>query len=137
MITPKDKDKVLNAIIIRYEEAGEHEFMTDYENLFPDQDINYPDYCIILEQFKEKRLLSDIVPITKHIKRIIVSANLFDFYNHGGFVVQEEILQRNLEKLNYELMKLAKEVNPGLSESIGKITEIAASVATALGFFSG
>ena len=52
-------------------------------------------------------------------------------------MVQEELLRANLQKLDYELTKLAKEINPGLTDRIANITGIAASIATALGLFKG
>jgi hypothetical protein len=42
----------------------------------------------------------------------------------------------NLEKLNYELLKLAEDVNPSAVRQIEVITGIAASVAGALGLFA-
>jgi hypothetical protein len=135
MITPKDKDKVLNAIIIRDEEAKKHEFEISYNDFFPDGDISCDDFRIILEQFNKIGLLSYMTGISGNSFYIHVTASLFDYYNHGGFVAQEEILLANLQKLGYELEILSKEANPNLLERIGNITEIAASVATALGLF--
>ena len=135
MITPKDKDKVLNAIIIRYEESENHNFILEYDNVFHNREISCDEFQLILEHFKEKRLLSYVSHLTDSDTQIHVSANLFDFFNHGGFVAQEEILLANLQKLGYELEILSKEASPDLLDRIRRIAEIAASVTTALGLF--
>ena len=135
MITPKLKDEVLNAIIIRYNDTNSDRFDIDCEESFPEKTLSDSDFRMILHQFKEKQLLSVVDNLTGNSYYIHVTANLFDFYNHGGFVCQEEILLANLKKLDCEFKKLAKEVDPGLSEKIGRIAEIAASCAIALGFF--
>ncbi|RHU30980.1 hypothetical protein DXD68_04085 [Parabacteroides sp. TM07-1AC] len=60
---------------------------------------------------------------------------IYDFFNHGGFTAQEEFLRANLEKLNLELLKLSKDIEPSKLETISSITAIASSVATTLGLF--
>ena len=64
-----------------------------------------------------------------------MKAEISDFFNHGGFTAQEELLRANLEKLNLELLKLSKDLEPSVLEKANTITAIAGSVATALGLF--
>ena len=66
---------------------------------------------------------------------INLKAEIFDFFNHGGFTAQEELLRANLEKLNLELLKLSKDLEPSVLEKANTITAIAGSVVTALGLF--
>ena len=135
MITPKDKDKVLSAIIACNKESGSYSFVLEYDDCFPDKEINCSGFNIILEHFLERGLLKKLDHWTSGSSFIHISVNLFDFFSHGGFVAQEEILRANLEKLDYELTKLSKENNPEIYDSIIKISGIAASIATALGLF--
>ncbi|MCC2779572.1 hypothetical protein LK518_09105 [Parabacteroides distasonis] len=132
MITPAIKDKVLAAIVSHAEEI----FLMKPEEVFPNKEISKRQFELILLQFEEMGLLRKA---ERHGTSFLISisANIYDFFNHGGFVVQEELLRANLQKLDYELTKLAKEINPGLTDRIANITGIAASIATALGLFKG
>lgn len=131
MITPAIKDKVLMAIV-----AGNLPgIFLRYEQLFPDHEISNDELRLILEQFVVDGLLKTLQLRTVGVYVAFPTAKLFDFFNHGGFTAQEELLRANLEKLNLELLKLSKEIEPSKLEAINAITAIAASVATALGLF--
>lgn len=103
MITPAIKDKVLVAIVSHAEEI----FLMKPEEVFPNKEISKRQFELILLQFEEMGLLRKA---ERHGTSFLISisANIYDFFNHGGFVVQEELLRANLQKLDYELTKLAK-----------------------------
>lgn len=61
--------------------------------------------------------------------RISMKVPAFDFYSHGGFVGQEELLRKNIEKLLLEIESL----KPSMPDKISTITSIAGNIATALG----
>lgn len=131
MITPKDKDMIVAAIV-----AEPHSmFHLAYKDVFPDGCVSDDDFDLTLLQFKEKGLLSSVSIMTGGLAYIGKSANIYDFYSHGGFIAQEEILRANLEKLDYELMKLSCDIDPRFSSRVERITGIAAYVATALSLF--
>ena len=122
MITPKVKDKILEAIV-----SGKLPGMfLYYERLFPNHEISNDELRLILEQFVDR---------TAGVYVAFPTADLFDFFNHGGFVAQEELLRANLEKLNLELLKLSKDIEPSKLETINTITSIAGNIATALELF--
>jgi hypothetical protein len=81
-------------------------------------------------------LLEKAKEFTEEQCLIVIRADIYDFHRHGGFIVQEELLRANLEKLNYELLKLAEDIDPSAVRRIEIITGIAASVATALRLFA-
>lgn len=62
---------------------------------------------------------------------IIVRADAFDFLGRGAFTIQEELLQKNIEKLLKEIDNL----EPSRSEQAERIASIASAIMTALGFF--
>lgn len=130
IITPHIKDKVLIAILSRENEV----FLMKHEDVFPDKEISKRQFELILLQLEELGLLRKVKSHGTSFL-ISISANIYDFFNHGGFVAQEELLRSNLQKLDYELTKLAQEINPGLTDRVTGITGIAASIATALGLF--
>lgn len=54
-----------------------------------------------------------------------------DYYRHGGFKAQEELLTQNIQKLILELEQL----KPDIPERAGLIAGIAGNIAAALGLF--
>ena len=121
MITPEIKDKVLCAIVASKEPV----FNLTYEDVFPEKEISKRHFELILIQFVETGLLR-IATNNGSYFFISISANIYDFFNHGGFIVQEEILRANLQKLDYELTKLSQDIDPGLTDRVVKISGIAA-----------
>lgn len=132
MITPEIKDKVLCVIVASKEPV----FDLTYEDVFPEKEISKRHFELILIQFMENGLLRKATDCGSYFF-ISISANIYDFFNHGGFIAQEEILRANLQKLDYELTKLSQDIDPGLTDRVVKITGIAASIATALSLFKG
>lgn len=132
MIAPADKDKVLIAIASHDDPL----FYIHYDDVFPKKDVSENKFRLILNQFVQMGLLNKASSVTGGAFSVVPTANLYDFLSHGGFVAKEEILRANLEKLDYELTKLAKDIDPTLSSRVENITGIAASIATALNLFS-
>ena len=62
---------------------------------------------------------------------VSLNAEAHDMVLHGGFVAQEELLRKNIEKLELEL----KSLEPSLLGKVETISNIAANIATALGLF--
>jgi len=125
MITPIIKDRILNKLISTgfsvklniKEEAMEFE-------------IHPQELLIILEQFEEYGLIK----LTKFLggeMLIKFKAEAFDLNNHGGFVAQEELLTKNIEKLLLELERL----KPSMPDRIEKITSIISAITSALSLF--
>ena len=131
MITPAIKDQILMAIV----SGNLPGIFLRYEQLFPNHEISNNELRLILDQFVVDGLLKTLQLRTVGVYVAFPTANLFDFFNHGGFTAQEELLRANLEKLNLELLKLSKDIEPSKLETISSITAIASSVATALGLF--
>lgn len=132
MITPVIKDKVLSSLL-SYDETT---LYFDFDKLGELLDIEQKYAIIILKQFERLGLVNLGHYNSKDTVIISLNAEIYDFFSHGGFIGQEEILQANLEKLNLELLKLAKDIEPSKLETINRITSIAGNIATALGFFN-
>lgn len=131
IITPPIKDKVLQAIL-----AEDNIPCTiHYPIVFPDKEITGQQMKLLLNQFVNIGLLDKVVETGGHSFWIRINANIYDFFQHGGFEVQEEILKANIQKLSYELEVLSKESIPGLKERVAGISAIAASISTALSLF--
>lgn len=53
---------------------------------------------------------------------------LHDFANKGGFAIQEEIFKANLDKLEFEIDLLRKQLSPDKLDSLNKISSIASAL---------
>lgn len=129
MITPAIKDKLLRYLIAQ----EQIDLEIDFHDLYEQTGIRFDLANMILEHFDRHGLILYQGYIGGCC--INLKAEIFDFFNHGGFTAQEELLRANLEKLNLELLKLSKDLEPSVLEKANTITAIAGSVATALGLF--
>ena len=59
---------------------------------------------------------------------IIMCAELHDFAQKGGFVIQEEIFKANIEKLGFEIDNLRKQLAPDKLDTLNKISSIASAL---------
>lgn len=69
--------------------------------------------------------------------KIYLNSKLDTFYRYGGFKMQDQMLSNDLERLKLELENLKNAVEPPVSEKVKTITEIAASITSALAFAFG
>lgn len=131
MITPAIKDQILNVLISQ----DKPNVNLNYDDLFPNNEIPVNEFFLIIKQFAKYGFLENPLFAGNMMISAQKTADIYDFFNHGGFTAQEELLRANLEKLNLELLKLSKDIEPSKLETISSITAIASSVATALGLF--
>lgn len=141
MITPKLKDKVLH-ILCSGELAFETYYTVDKRSFLEDlSDKDNPsDSCSeneltsILAQFQRMGLISDFANDSRSVNLVVLlEAN--DFYSHGGFQAQEEILKANIEKLGRELDLLSKELSPNHLDTANKLAGIGSAILSALPLF--
>lgn len=83
----------------------------------------------ILQQFGRMGLLEKAVE-NKRGFDIILRIKAIDFFNRGGFVIQEELLVKNIEKLLNEIENL----KPNTLEQTNYIASIATAILTAYNF---
>lgn len=130
IITPEMKDKVLADLL----SADNPSFDLDYQ----DSETEYgfaPAYVkLILDDFASKELIK-VTYVMGNRARIHVKAKAMELHQHGGFVVEEEILKGNLEKLGLELETLAKQLSPDYAEKASQISQIASAVLQGLSLF--
>ena len=132
MIRIKDKDVLLAYILA----SGKERYVIEYKEVFPDHEVEEFEFYLMLEQFQKMKLLESTKRMSGGASFIRISASIYDFFRHGGFAAQEELLRSNIEKLGYELDELSKSTDKSVLERVGRISQIAASVIKALGLFS-
>jgi hypothetical protein len=124
MISPDLKDRALKKIV----DGGidEDHTITHYAS---ELECSPDELRMVIRDFEARHLIS-----TTRVKGdcVIVTAevNAHDFVRRGGFAVQEELLQKNIEKLLLEIESL----KPSMPDRVEKITSIIGGISTALGF---
>ena len=117
-ITYYDKDKILS-YLIKCDTVYPHEHsMVDFEEM--QETTGYSPRLInaILEGFQEEGLISNLNFLEVH-------QSAFDLFNRGGFTMKENILQKEIEKLLFEVERL----KPSLGDKVEKITTIISNIA--------
>jgi DNA-binding TFAR19-related protein (PDSD5 family) len=76
------------------------------------------------------RRLSDL-KLSRSVTYLAINVELHDYYLHGGFAAQEELLEKNIKKLLLEIEAL----KPSMPDKINLLTGIIANISTALGLF--
>ena len=130
LITPKLKDDLLADLL----SVGSMNVQNDIHSCAKEFNTTSDIVEAVYDQFEEMGLLKQ----TKCLGGTIIfklTAKAHDFYSHGGFVAQEEILKANSQKLSDELDFLAKQLSPNLCEKAASLSTIAANIAAVLGLF--
>ena len=141
MITPKLKDRVLDLLCSSTFEFDEHYNLPKkafLEELFdknePSKSCTENEFVSILSQFQRIGLISGYANNSQTVEfEVLVEAQ--DFYSHGGFQAQEEILKANIEKLGNELELLSKELAPDHLDMANKLAGIGSAILSALPLF--
>ena len=130
MITPKLKDELLSQFVNVGSMRAETNINTTAEELGTSSDI----VEAIFDQFEEMGFFTQQKCMGGNI-RFLINVKAHDFYRHGGFQAQEEILKANIEKLSYELDLLSKQLSPDHLETADKIAGISSAILSALSLF--
>jgi hypothetical protein len=126
MITPELKDSILKELI----EVPHKCFRVGLRETSKSHNIDSYTLEIILDYFEQKGFLSQKKLISGCVD-IYMKVPAYDFYMHGGFVGQEELLTKNIQKLLLEIESL----KPSIPDRVSTITTIVGNIATALSLF--
>ena len=130
IVMPEEKDKIIGELI-KYNKNG---FCFGYKDV-PDMKISKVQFERVMVEIENMGMIS--IEGYKDGGKIYPNAKLDTFYRYGGFKMQDQILSNDLERLKLELESLKKAVEPPVSDKIKTITEIAASITSALAFVFG
>lgn len=132
IITPQLKDELLVELLA----TSKYRYEIDCHELAPSFNTKPFILHIMLQQFAELGLI-DYPNDGRGYGKVTIRAKAHDFYLHGGFAVQEEILKANIEKLGRELEVLAASLTPDLADKAAELSSIGANILTALAAVCG
>lgn len=124
-VTYIEKDKVLNFLCKNC--SPEQLLKIPMHQLKTETGFNTTELNIILSYFNRIGLIAELD--FKHLSafvRLIIYTEAFDVFNRGGFTVQENMLQKEVEKLLLEIERL----KPSIGDKIEQITTIANNIAS-------
>jgi hypothetical protein len=126
MITPKLKDLVLKSFV----DYPQKTFRIKLQEQAKDYKIDSNTLEIILDYFEQMGFFEQCKMLGGTID-IYMKVPAYDFYSRGGFVGQEELLTKNIQKLLLEIENL----KPSIPDKVSTITSIISNITTALGLF--
>lgn len=130
MINNIVKDRVLTALCNL--QCFESMIFIDLKELLSETDTTFNELQAILMQFQRLGFVSDVN--MRHLSPqilIVVYLEALEFYQKGGFQMQDEILRLNLEKLKLEVEQLSKDY----PEKALTFSSILSNISTVLGLF--
>lgn len=130
IITPKLKDDLLSQIVNVGSMKAEVNINKVAKELSTSPDI----VEAIFDQFEEMGFFTQEKFIGGNIL-FFIKVNAHDFYSHGGFQAQEEILKANIKKLSHELDLLSEQLSPNLLEKANQLAGISSAILSALSLF--
>ena len=129
-ITPKLKDAILEVLCTQCKPENTSN-ITNVNDFLKEIDTNFDTLNAILSQFQRLGFIDDL-----NSRRVaiffILRVEAIDFYNRGGFVAQEELLKKNIEKLLLEI----EDLKPSIPEKAERIANISNAIISALGLFT-
>ena len=118
------KDRILKDLV----EVSFPTFTIKLRESAKDYEIDSYTLEIILDYFESMGFMEQCKMLGGTIN-IYMKGPAYDFYSHGGFTGQEELLAKNIQKLLLEIESL----KPSMPDKVGTITSIAGNIATTLG----
>lgn len=117
-ITYYDKDKVLS-YLIKCETVYPHAMsMVDFDEMREVTGYSPRLINAILEGFQKEGLITNLnLRFASPTFFLEVNQSAFDFFNRGGFTMKENLLQKEVEKLQFEV----EELRPTLGHKIDKV----------------
>jgi len=132
MITPELKDKILSALCSWEDLYPEEQTPINTAEFLRKVEVDSRTALSILNYFQRIGIIGELnFRYSSPTFCLIVNTEAFDISNRGGFVVQEQLLQKEVEKLLLEIKRL----KPTLGDKAEQITTIANNLAGIIGTF--
>ena len=134
LVTAELKDKVLSVLCSWEDMYPEQYVVINTADFLKKADVNSRAAFAILNYFKRIGIIEDLSFMHSAPEfRLVINTEAFDIANRGGFVVQEQLLQKEVEKLLLEIERL----KPTLGDKAEHISTIANNIAGITGTIIG
>ena len=125
MITTLTKDKILSYLC--REAIPEQGASGNTNDILIELEIDFDTFNAVMVQFQRFGFIEDLNLRLSYI-HFVLRTDAHDFYQKGGFAIQEEIFKANLEKLAFEIENLKKQLSPDKLDTLNKISSIASAL---------
>jgi hypothetical protein len=109
----------------------------DWQSLLDATGIDSDTTDRILINFKDQGLIASNYNWERMGSVLLLKVEAHKLLQRGGFTVQDALNEANMQKLLYELDHLKKQLNPDQLDTLNKVTQIMASIATVVAAFQG
>ena len=125
MITASTKDKIL--FYLCSEAVPEKLSSGKTADILKELELDFDTFNAIMVQFQRFGFIEDLNLRHSDI-HFILRTDSNDFSQKGGFVIQEEIFKANLDKLEFEIDVLRKQLSPDKLDTVNKISSIVSAL---------
>lgn len=133
-ITYYDKDKILSYLINIEDICPEVCYQVDFLRMQKELACTPHFINAVLEGFKSRVFIYDLnLRLTGETFFLIITQDAFDFFNRGGFAMEEDLLQKEKVKLSKEIESL----EPNIIDKIDKTTTIIDNILKLINPFRG
>ena len=129
MITSVLKDQLLK-FLVENAKLEQHVF-ADRKQFVTELGAEFENLEAMLYQFERLGLLKNVGVGSQSVE-FRATAELHDFFLRGGFTVKEELFEKNIEKLLYEIDVLKNSLAPTQMETANKIGSLVQGIAAGL-----
>jgi hypothetical protein len=132
LITPYLKDRLLTYLLNNC--VPEQLISVKPNAILNELAMTFDTFNAIMVQFQRIGFVEEL-NLRRVAIQFILSVEAHDFAIRGGFVAQEELIEKNLNKLLLEIENLKKDLGPQKLETLNKLAGIASGIIAGIGLF--
>ncbi|WP_273209080.1 hypothetical protein [Runella zeae] len=132
MITPTIKDSVLKWLCDNM--PVEQYRPVNLQSLFKETNLTFDTIEPILQYFNRLGLIGEL-NARRTSTLLLLRIEAHDFLSRGGFIAQEEIFKKEIEKLIIEIENFKKQLKPDQLETAEKLSTIASAILSGITLF--
>ena len=120
-ITYKDKDRILSYLINLEDICPEEYYQIDFLRMQRELACTPRFINAVLEGFQARGFIYDLnLQLPRKTFYLVLTQDAFDFFNRGGFAMEEDMFQKEKEKLSLEI----ESSKPSFIDEVEKVTSV-------------
>lgn len=129
IIGPGQKDSVLKLLCTSF--TPEQLVQFSVPAALKKLDLTFDEFNAIMKSFQRLGFIGEL-NLRRNVGFTVLQVEANDYYLRGGFAFQEDLLEKNIEKLLLEVDNLKKQLAPKHLETVNKISSISATILTGI-----